>query len=398
MSFAHISLAFRLLVGTGWRRQRLLFFLEVGVVSLAVLGAILTLVLSHSFERAITEKLYNYLGAFWVRSFAQEVESEPRPLKRPSLNIESLSGVRVVGAVHLSVLMESAQAPYEGVQLLAVEAAWFEGMWRSALQKPLPAWQGHVAVLSERLAQRLQVKVGDEVIIAWLSDPPRFRKLKVIALYHSGMEEIDARIAFVPLEVGQALRRYAPDQVQVLHVFLASLSDFGAVLEALQENLSIDEEIVPIDYLFRDIFDWLGLIRQNVSLILSIVVGLSFFVAVSAFLVLMLTARVRFQVLRSLGMSRWGLWGLVVAQAIGVVGIGVGIGSLLAGGLLFLQAKWGWVRLDPESYLLEKVPVYWEGLPFVYVGIGAVLLAILMGVWVAPSALEAETRLSETVS
>jgi lipoprotein-releasing system permease protein len=88
----------------------------------------------------------------------------------------------------------------------------------------------------------------------------------------------------------------------------------------------------------------------------------------------------------------------VVAQAIGVVGIGVGIGSLLAGGLLFLQAKWGWVRLDPESYLLEKVPVYWEGLPFVYVGIGAVLLAILMGVWVAPSALEAETRLSETVS
>jgi lipoprotein-releasing system permease protein len=176
------------------------------------------------------------------------------------------------------------------------------------------------------------------------------------------------------------------------------LSDSGAVLEALQENLSIDEEIVPIDYLFRDIFDWLGLIRQNVSLILSIVVGLSFFVAVSAFLVLMLTARVRFQVLRSLGMSRRDLWGLVVAQAIGVVGIGVGIGSLLAGGLLFLQAKWGWVRLDPESYLLEKVPVYWEGLPFVYVGIGAVLLAILMGVWVAPSALEAETRLSETVS
>jgi lipoprotein-releasing system permease protein len=310
MSFAHISLAFRLLVGTGWRRQRLLFLLEVGVVSLAVLGAILTLVLSHSFERAITEKLYNYLGAFWVRSFAQEVESEPRPLTRPSLNIESSFGARVVGAVHLPVLMESAQAPYEGVQLLAVEGAWFEGMWRSALQKPLPAWQGHVAVLSERLAQRLQVKVGDEVIIAWLSDPPRFRKLKVIALYHSGLEEIDARIAFVPLEVGQALRRYAPDQVQVLHVFLASLSDFGAVLEALQENLSIDEEIVPIDYLFRDIFDWLGLIRQNVSLILSIVVGLSFFVAVSAFLVLMLTARVRFQVLRSLGMSRRGSVGV----------------------------------------------------------------------------------------
>jgi len=398
MSFAHIGLALRLLWGTGWRRQRLLFLLQLGVVSLAVAGAILTLVLSHSFERAITEKLYSYLGAFWVRSYAQEVESEPRPVAFSWRSLEGSIQARLVGAVHLPVLMESSRAPYEGVQLFCVEPKWFSGPWWAALQSSLPTWEGNIVVLSDKLARRLQVKTGEEVTIAWLSDPPRFRKLKVVALYHSGLDEIDTYLAFAPLSLGQTLRRYAPDQVQLVHVFVSTQEDSENVLEILQENLTTYEEVVPIEYLFSDIFDWLRLIRQNVSLILGIVVGMSFFVGVAAFLVLMLSARVRFQVLRFLGMSGRALWGLVVAQAIGVVGLGALIGSLLAGGILLLQAQWGWLRLDPESYLLERVPVYWEGLPFVYVGLGALGLAVLMGMWVAPSAVEAETRLSETVS
>lgn len=398
MPLAYVGLAFRLLLGTGWRRQRLLFLLEVGVVSIAVAGTILTLILSRSFERAIQEKLYGYLGAFWIRSYGQEVESEPLPISLKTIDTLTLRQVRWVGAIHLPVLIESARAPYEGVELLAVEARWFRGMWGTVLSHSISEWKGAVVVLSEKLAQRLQVRVGDDVVIAWLSDPPRFRKLKVIALYHSGLEEVDARIAFAPLEIGQALRRYASDQIQVAHVFLDASTDAGSILEILQERLPTEEEIVPIEYLFRDIFDWLQLIRQNAGLILAIVVGMSFFVGVAAFLVLMLTARMRFQVLRCLGMSRRGLWGMVVIQAVGVVGIGSVIGSLLAGGLLLLQDRWGWIRLDPESYLIEQIPVYWDGMPFVYAVVGALILAVVMGIWVAPGALEAESRLSETVS
>ncbi len=398
MPLAYVGLAIRLLLGTGWRRQRLLFLLEVGVVSIAVAGAILTLILSRSFERAIQEKLYGYLGAFWIRSYGQEVESEPLPISIRAIDTLTMRPARWVGAIHLPVLIESPRAPYEGVQILAVEARWFRGMWGTVLSHPVSEWKGAVVALSEKLARRLQVGVGDEVTIAWLSDPPRFRKLRVIALYHSGLEEIDARIAFVPLEIGQALRRYAADQIQVAHVFLDASVDTAPILESLQEHLPTEEEIVPIEYLFRDIFDWLQLIRQNAGLILAIVVGMSFFVGVAAFLVLMLTARMRFQVLRCMGMSRRGLWGMVVIQAVGVVGMGAGIGSLLAGGVLILQDRWGWIRLDPENYLIERIPVYWDGMPFVYTVLGALILAVIMGMWVAPGALESESRLSETVS
>jgi hypothetical protein len=170
--------------------------------------------------------------------------------------------------------------------------------------------------------------------------------------------------------------------------------------DTLQENLTIYEEIVPIEYLFGDIFDWLRLIRQNVSLILGIVVGMSFFfVGVAAFfLVLMLSARVRFFRCCDFFGNEWGraLLGLVIAQAVGVVGLGALIGSLLAGGMLLFAGAMGMAAVRPgELFTGAATCPYWEGLPFVYVGLGALVLAVLMGIWVAPSALEAETRLSE---
>jgi lipoprotein-releasing system permease protein len=242
------------------------------------------------------------------------------------------------------------------------------------------------------------VRVGDDVTMAWLSDPPRFRKLRVVALYHSGLEEVDARMAFVPLPLGQALRRYEAHYIQVAHVFIQDPQALGPIIERLQEALTVEEEIMPIEYLFSDIFDWLGLIRQNVGLILGIVVGMSFFVATAAFLVLLLVQRSRFQLLRVLGMGKRAIWGLVLGQALVAVGLGVVGGALLSFILLLSQSVWGWAQLDPESYLLEQVPVYWDGTAFALVSLGALGLALIMGWWAAPGAIDSEHRLSEIVS
>jgi len=365
----------------------------------AVTGGILTLTLSKAFQRAITEKLYGYFGGAWIRSFGQELESTPRPLLRASIDSLRIPEARLEVAVHLPVLIEAPGMPYEGAEVLAVEQSWFQDHWHKALRGPLPPrWEGPIIILSERLANRLGVRVGDDVTMAWLSDPPRFRKLRVVALYHSGLEEVDARMAFVPLPLGQALRRYEAHYIQVAHVFIQDPQALGPIIERLQEALTVEEEIVPIEYLFSDIFDWLGLIRQNVGLILGIVVGMSFFVATAAFLVLLLVQRSRFQLLRVLGMGKRAIWGLVLGQALVAVGLGVVGGALLSFILLLSQSVWGWAQLDPESYLLEQVPVYWDGTAFALVSLGALGLALIMGWWAAPGAIDSEHRLSEIVS
>lgn len=369
-------LARRLLVGYGLRRQRFVFFLQIGAIALSSGGALLILTLSQSFRSVITERLYAYFGGLWVQYYAAEQEVYSRPIDRHFLG---KLPTQVEAAIHLPVLIEGAEQRYEGVQLLAVERSWWERtLWR-ALTPPPEAWEEESGIiLSRRLAQQLGVSIGDRVTVVWLAEPPRLRRLPVLSLYDAQMEEIDRRVAFVPLALGQRLLGWDSTQVQVGHLFFTPNKLQDEIAEKAADVLPTLYEIIPIENIFPDIFGWLGLIEQNVQVILGIVLGLSFFAVTSGFLVLQFSQRLRYEVLWVLGATPRQLWHIALWQALFSIMIGYLLGMLWASLLLWSQAQWGWFRLDPESYLLAAVPVQWDWRPYVYVGGIGTLLAVLL--------------------
>lgn len=367
-------LARRLLIGYGLRRQRFIFFLQIGAIALSSGGALLILILSQSFRSVITERLYAYFGGLWVQYYAAEQEVHARPIDRRFL--EKLP-VHTEAAIHLPVLIEGAEQRYEGVQLLAVERSWWERtLWRT-LTPPPKVWEEESGIiLSQRLAQQLGVSIGDQVTVVWLAEPPRLRRLPVLSLYDAQMEELDRRVAFVPLALGQRLLGWDSTQVQVGHLFFTRADQQEELAEKAAEALPTLYEVVPIENIFPDIFGWLGLIEQNVQVILGIVLGLSFFAVTSGFLVLQFSQRLRYEVLWVLGATPQQLWQIALWQALFSVMIGYLLGMLWSSLLLWSQAQWGWFRLDPENYLLATVPVQWDWRPYMYVGAISVLLAV----------------------
>ncbi|MCS7152844.1 MAG: ABC transporter permease [Bacteroidia bacterium] len=376
-------LAARLLLGHGLRRQRLVFFLQLTAIALGSGAALLILVLSHSFTSVITEKLYGYFGRLWIQYYAAEQESHPRPVEKRYL--ASLP-FRVEPAIHLPVLVEGAEQRYEGIQLLAVEKSWWEiPTWKAALKGALPSWSSEEGIiLSRRLAQRLGTPVGADVVIVWFSEPPRMRRLRVVALYDAQIEEIDGRIAFAPIHLGRELLGWDTTQVQVGHLFPFSAEPYETYIESLLEKLPMLYEVLPIENVFPDIFGWLGLIQQNVHVILGIVIGLSFFVVASGFLVLQFSQRLRYEVLWVLGAVPFQLRSITFFQALLSILLGSLIGIGWSSALLWTQAKWEWFRLDPENYLLSAVPVRWNWQAYMYViGVG-VLLSIILSLLMYP--------------
>ncbi|MCX8112687.1 MAG: ABC transporter permease [Bacteroidia bacterium] len=367
----------RLLFGQGLRRQRLVFFLQLSAIALGSGSALLILILSYSFRSAITDKLYGYFGRFWIQYYANEQESHPRPIQRTYL--QKLS-VRAEPAIHLPVLVEGSSQRYEGVQLLAVDDTWWKNpIWKASLRDSLVGWTvAYGVVLSQRLAGRLGVTPGEKVTIVWLADPPRLRRLPVIGLYDAQIEEIDRQVAFVPLSLGQELLGWDTSQAQIGHLFMPSTPNPGELIERLTEDLPTPYELVPIENIFPDIFGWLGLIEQNVQVILGIVLGLSFFAVASGFLVLQFAQRLRYEVLWVLGATEAQLRSLSLFQAAWSVFLGVTIGLGWASLLLWTQARWKWFRLDPENYLLSTVPVRWHVESYLWVTAVGLFLSVVL--------------------
>ncbi|MEN3040724.1 MAG: FtsX-like permease family protein [Bacteroidia bacterium] len=368
-------LAQRLLLGQGLRRQRFIFLLQLGAIALSSGGALLILMLSYSFRTVITERLHGYFGSLWVQYYAGEQANEPRPIQRSYLY---RLNARVESAVHLPVLIEGSEGKYEGVQAIAVEKSWWENpLWRSNVSLVTTDWSEESGIiLSRRLADRLGVQLGEKITLVWLAEPPRLRRLPVIGLYDARIEEIDKRVAFVPLPLGQRLLGWDSSQVQIGHVYIHSPEDQQAVAETLIQSLPSSYELVPIQNIFPDIFGWLGLIEQNVQVILGIVVGLSFFAIASGFLVLQFAQRLRYEVLWVLGTTPSQLRYIIFHQAVLSVMLGTFIGMAWASLLLWTQAEWNWFHLDPENYLLSSIPVRWHYKPYFYViGMGLLLSA-----------------------
>lgn len=375
-------LAQRLLIGHGLRRQRFVFLLQMGAIALSSGAALLILMLSHSFRTVITDKLYAYFGGLWVQYYASEQEVHPRPIERRFL--EGLA-LHVEPAIHLPVLVEGTEQRYEGIQLLAVERSWWkQTLWRELVSVPAEWQEESGIILSRRQAQRLGVSVGDKVTIVWLAEPPRLRRLPVLALYEANMEEIDRHIAFVPLALGQRLLGWDSTQVQVAHLFFSPSDMQESLAEKVAGLLPTFYEIVPIENIFPDIFGWLGLIEQNVQVILGIVLGLSFFAVASGFLVLQFSQRLRYEVLWVLGATPLQLWMVSLMQSLFSVLLGSSIGIGWASVLLWTQARWEWFRLDPENYLLSAVPVLWDWSPYLFVALVGVILAIGLSILTYP--------------
>lgn len=364
--------------GLGLHRQRVIFFLQIGLVSCSVAGTVLLVSLSQAFREAITQRLYQYMGRFWVRYYGEEQESRPLPIERSFLQrIESSGRVVAVPAIHLPVLIESAARRYEGLKLLAVPPAWWQKTaWKGLLvEQGMPLHGDTVVVLSQTMARRLGVQVGDPVILLWLGDErPRLRRLHVSALYQAHVEEIDRQVGFVSLSMGQNLLGWDTSQVQVGHLFVSGKES----VDALAEVLPVFYEILPIESLYPDIFDWLGLIEQNLQVILGIVLALAFFSVASAFLVLQFAQRLRYEIVWALGARPVQLLGITFWQAVFSVGVGALLGEGIAGLLLAGQARWAWIKLDAENYLLPVLPVSWDVKPFLAVALVALGLAGLL--------------------
>lgn len=369
------TLARRLLLGQGLRRQRLIFGLQAGVIALAACAGVLILTMAYSFRQAITERLHGYMGALWVRAYGEEQESRPLPID--TRDIPPLPSLQAEAAIHLPMLLESPEQRYEGLTLVAVAPTWWQTAWKNLLSAPLPTWQGDsLLVLSKTVAEKLGVREGDRVTALWLADPPRARRLRVIALYHANVDELDRYVGFVPMQLGQALLDWSPTQAQTLHIFFPGRTSADSLAEALSWRLPYTYEILPVETIFRDIFDWIGLIQQNVEVVLAIVLGLSFFSAASAFLVLQMVQRLRYELCWALGARPSQLWLLTAYQAVFSLSLGVLLGEGLAALILYSQAQWQWLQLDPESYLISTVPVYWQGTAFLAVAAVGLGLAL----------------------
>lgn len=259
-------------------------------------------------------------------------------------------------------------------------------------------------LLSRTLADRMMLGVGDKVEMLFVEpgERPRRDRFKVVGIYASGMDEMDAAMVITDLRNVQRLSDWGPDQISGYEVRVDDLRHAAEAADDLDRRLLHDEHDDTVNLVatsvterYANIFDWLRAHDVNAAVIIVIMLVVAFFNMTSALLILVLERTRMIGLLKALGMTSGQLRAIFLWRAAFVALRGLAWGNIIGLALCLVQRATHWVKLSAEGYLLSEVPVelgwgWWAAL-------NAGFLAAIVVLLVLPTAVVARIRPDETI-
>ena len=260
-----------------------------------------------------------------------------------------------------------------GVVLKGVDQNYPLAFLKSQLVKgKLPSFNGEQqeVVLSKKICDDLNFKIGDEIAIFFVKKRSLMRRFTIAGIFETGIEKIDNEVIFTSLKSVQELNDFGVTQDNTME-FVSGFEvqiDNWEELEKQHENIASIIEFEPNEHAEllkvinildseNEIFSWLSFLDTNVLIIiiLMLVIGI---INIGSVLLVMIVVRSNFiGILKALGANNWSIRKIFLYQTGSLILKGMIIGNVIGLSLCFLQAEFQILTLDATVYYLSNVPI-----------------------------------------
>ena len=232
--------------------------------------------------------------------------------------------------------------------------------------------------ISQRLARTLELKRGSEVVLFFMQEPPRYRKMKVTEIYQTGLEDVDETIAFVQLELIREINNWEPGKVGGFEVFVKDFQQFDFALDAIEKIIPYNMGTEPITLVQAQLFEWLDVIGRNVLVMFVLVAMVAGFNMAATLLIMVVERRKMVGVLKAMGADNGLIRKIFIRNGLKIMFQGMLWGNAIGLLLAFLQYQFELIPLDAENYYLSTVPIAWDWISIIGINIGVLFLSWLV--------------------
>jgi lipoprotein-releasing system permease protein len=233
-------------------------------------------------------------------------------------------------------------------------------------------------VISNKIAKRLQLKTGDDMVVYFIEDPPRIRKLKITGIYETGLDEFDNLYAFCDIGMVRKLNNWNENQSGGIEILVKDLSQLNQLTDYVYHTAGYQYYTQNIIEQYPQIFSWLDLQNINVVIIITLILLVAGISMISTLLIIILENSTLIGILKSLGASDISIRKIFIYIALPVIGTGIVFGNVAGLGLCLLQQQFGIITLPQESYYVSQVPVNFSIPNLLLLNLGTIVACFLM--------------------
>ncbi len=352
---------------------RFIVRLSIAATAISVAAILITLSIVNGFQQTVSNKVYGFWGQIRISSV------NGAPLEGNESIEKNLSKIKFVESV-VPFLNQSTVLSFEQ----DIEGVVARGLPANSPTPFLIKGRGiknkndslsNEVVLSDQLATTLNITVGATARLYFLNlGDVQQRKLKVVGIYHSGIEDYDKQFILVDIKLLQQLNnRY--NQIEGYTIALKKGAKIDEINDEVQEQMPTNWVATTIKDYYPQIFDWIGVQTVNRNVTITIMLLIAIVNLLTCLFILMLERIPMIGTLSALGATQKFIRQVFLYQASIICWMGIGLGTTMGIGLSYLQQKLGWIQLDESAYFIKTLPIQFDWVQIAAVVMGTAIIS-----------------------
>lgn len=362
--------------------------IAIGLAVMIVSVAVVT-----GFKHQIRDKVVGISSDILVTSLSEAQSYETNPIVGNDSLMEVLR--RVPGVEHVQRYatkpgMIMTGDNFQGMVLKGVGQEYDMAFLKDhLLSGEIPQFTDSVSsnqvLLSQTLADKLGVKVGDKLYTYYVEEDIRARRMTVSGIYRTNFSAYDDMFLVTDLRTVSRLNNWTEGQVSGLEIEAADKNGLETVNERVLSSLQGRTDRLGNEYYSRtvqdvypQIFAWLDLLDLNVWVILILMTGVAGFTMISGLLILILERTNMIGVLKALGADNTSVRKVFLSFSVFLIRKGMLWGNVVGLLFCFLQSWFGIIKLDPVTYYVDTVPVELDAGIWVLLNVCTLIVSVMM--------------------
>ena len=265
----------------------------------------------------------------------------------------------------------------KGVDLKLFHQHWIHYVRQGRLPEPSGSTLNYEICISETLAKRLNLHVGDTVLATSPDLYPRQRKFRITGLYCTYLNDIDNHIIFCDLHLLQWLNQN--HYVTGYEIFLdKGEQPTRALEEKILPCLSYDISPVRSTDMYPTFYQWIQAIKSNTQLLIAFILIISGLTMVSTMMAQIMERSYMIGLLKALGTPYWQIAWSIIYNNHRNFSKAILYGNSLGLLICYLQSHFKCIRLDPTVYYMHYIPISWDWHGILWINIMTYMLASIM--------------------
>ena len=360
---------------------RIAGILSVAGLAVGISALLITLFILNGFERVISEKIADFDGHIRVRHYLNNFI--PSEIEGMNQIISAYDGKVVQSKFIQGTALLRKGKSAEGVIVEGIEASGNDFL-SNILVSGTVDLDDHGIILGERLANQLNIGIGDKTVLFDLATLRGFKKrlkqFTVTGIFHSGMSEYDQSLVYTNLKQADGLfNMEGKVSGHVLRMKDPALAnDFS---QLLGEELAYPYMVMTWKEKNRALFKWMDVQRWPILFIFSLIALVGIVNIISALAMIVLDKTRQIGILKSLGLPQGKLKQVFLAKGF-IIGVaGAVFGSALALFLAWLQNHYKLITVPEDVYFMDFIPVDVNLAHVGIVTIVSVIFSVIAAIW-----------------